>query len=91
MDDDPKVIEKQVGDNEKLQDIECRYCGDKENPKRVAHMVCVETEDDDGESHIHVHAPFEDRRVMYRMMDAIEEQMVKHKRGDTKKKAEELL
>ena len=69
----------------------CKYCDDPD-PKRVSHLVVVETEDEDGESHCHVHAPFENKLAMSRMLNAIEEEIAKHKRGDDpKKKAEDLI
>jgi hypothetical protein len=72
------------------KNVECKYCSDPD-PARVSHLVCIETQDEEGESHVHVHAPFENRLAMYRMLNAIEEEMAAHKRGDTKKKVEDLL
>jgi hypothetical protein len=78
-----KEIVLDEGKEDKLEEkkseiVECRYCGDgKEHPERVAHMVLIETAD----GHIHVHAPFQDRRVMYRFLDAIEEELTRNKRA----------
>ena len=89
--EDAQVVERKEGQLvEETNDIPCKYCADPD-PKRVSHLVCIETVDDEGESHVHVHAPFENRLAMYRMLNAIEEEIVKHKRGDVKKQAKDLL
>jgi len=57
--------------------LECRYCNDEANPDRVSHLVCIEMAD----GHIHVHAPFGDKRAIYRFLDAIETELARHKRA----------
>jgi hypothetical protein len=71
----------------KDQGIECRYCNDEENPDRVAHLVCIEMAD----GHVHVHAPFADKRAIYRFLDAIEVELARHKREPEPKNRRDAL